>query len=269
MRARVIVNMVSLVKILVWLAVLWWFTLVPCPLPAAVYAKRSIIQDTNRPAGSPVPLLYHHKGGWLSNLRFCPHLLWGGDQPTDLLRHADPLPDAQCRARLCQPPYLLLFLILLLFFQHGLSGRQFRRGRLPQFLILLFVGLQGGWLWLITGHPLCVQSFMSDHAHALHARFSALVVAATQGCYCGHRPPSAAGKLRLQHPVRGAAASSRTLTQVPWCLWTNRLPEARAGGAAAGRLLPRRGLLSAGIGEPDPGVYLHVAGDADPTVFTG
>ncbi|KAF3859462.1 hypothetical protein F7725_021861 [Dissostichus mawsoni] len=56
------------------------------------------------PADASVPLLHHHEGGRLSDLRLRPHLLRGGDQPTDLLRHADPHPNAQCREHLRQHP---------------------------------------------------------------------------------------------------------------------------------------------------------------------
>lgn len=199
-----------------------------------MHAQRPVVPDAGRPARSTVPLLHHHEGGRLTHIWVRPHLLRGGNQPTDLLRHADPLPDAQRRAR--QPPFLLLILLL----QHGLSGQQFRRGRLAH-LLHIFIP-QGGWLRLVAGHSLRVQGPVSDRAHALHACLPSLLVPAAQGRHRSHRPTAAAGKLCSQHPVRGATARPGALTQVPRCIRAHHLSEAWAGGAAAGRLPPCKGL---------------------------
>lgn len=45
----------------------------------AMHAQRAGIQDPGRSQGAPVPCFYYHKGGWLSDIWVCSHVLWGGD----------------------------------------------------------------------------------------------------------------------------------------------------------------------------------------------
>ena len=124
-------------------------------------------------------------------------------------------------------------------------------------------------LRLVTGHPLCVQSFVSGHYHAIHVRMPQLPVTAAQGGYSSHCPPTATWELHSQYPIWGATACSRPNAQVPRCIWAHCVPEARARGAATGWLPPLRGLQPAGSREPGPGVHLQPAGDADPPLLTG
>lgn len=223
---------------------------------SAMYAQRAVFQDAGWQQRPTAPFIHNHQRRWLSYLRVCAHLLWGGHEQADLHSHADAVPDAQCWA--------VQQRLRLVLMQHGLPGQQHRWGRchLPR---------QAPAVQLLRhqqGHAVRLQVHMSHHPSALHASLQEVPGPALQGGYLPAATTAAPGELHPQHTLRGALAAPWPVAEVLWGLWAHHLPATWAQRAATLRLPPAGSLRAVGAGEPGPGFHLRSAGDADPPVLT-